>query len=276
MKYQQFSKGVLIFLTASALLFNCSKKKEEDPAPVPVVTPEPEVRKTTYTFNQEFALGGDITFTELSATQTKVDLIVKGASANTHPARIYKNSAAETGDTYKDLTSVDATGKSTTVLDVDYNTLVNYDGHINVLENILNPTIIAQSDIGGNLLTGKSQPYTISPVTGSSVGGTVLFKERKNGNTLAIVTLTSVSPGQQYGVFLNSGKASSISLPSTDVELNDVDGTKRVSETNIKFLKGTNNSIKYQNILDDPRYILITASDKTTELAKGDIGSNVK
>ncbi|MBC7389570.1 MAG: hypothetical protein H7329_10190, partial [Opitutaceae bacterium] len=270
-------KSALIFVTATALLFNCTKKKEDEPTPAPVVLPPAEVKSTSYQLNPDIGFTGTVTFTEVGSTQTRVDISMNGDNVAGHPAHIHQSSAADTGAVVYPLPDVDSKGKSSKILDVPYSTLINYDGYVNVhLSAAAIGTVIAQTDIGGNVLTGAMKTYPILAETGKSVSGSVVFKERKNGNTLAITTLTGVSSGQVFEAVLITGNATTVSNALPDVILKKISGEKKVQQTNIRYLQGTTTPLQYKSIVEDGRYIKITLVGDVTASAKGNIGSSFK
>ena len=271
--------GMAFMLVA---LFSSCKKKDDTvepttPAPVVITTPT----STTYPLNVKDQLGvtGTVSFAEKSSgsSESVVTIKLTGASAGTHPAHIHVNSAIESGDIAYTLNSVDGTGTSTTTLSVPYSTLINFDGYVNVHASVLDiGTIIAQGDIGGNILTGDSKTYALAEDMASGISGSALFQKRKNGNTLVTIDLTSggLLPSGDYPAQINLGSVATIGTPTNKKTLNAVNSATRKSYTNIKTLNdGT--AITFANWLVYDGFITIhDANDNDKVIAKGNIGAN--
>lgn len=278
----RITKTVGMAFMLAALFSSCKKKEdtvEPTPTPVPVVITTPT--STTYTLNVKDQLGvtGTVTFAEKSSGSSESVITIKltGATAGTHPAHIHANSAIESGDIVYSLNSVDASGNSTTTLSVPYSTLINFDGYVNVHAGLLDlGTIIAQGDIGGNILTGDSKSYALAEDSASGILGSALFQKRKNGNTLVTIDLTSggVLPAGDYPAHINLGSVSTIGTPYNKKTLNAVNSATRKSMTNVKTLNdGT--SITFDNWLMYDGFITIhDANDTDNVIAKGNIGAN--
>lgn len=267
-------KNVLKFSTFAVILtvaLSSCKKNDSEPDPL----------KTTYTITAKDLLGvtGTVTIAEKSSgsTESVVTISLKGAPAGTHPAHIHINSAIETGAIAYSLNSVDAAGESTTTLPVTYALLTNFDGYINIhLDAVSLNTIIAQCDIGGNLITGSKQSYTLSQDSGTGISGSAKFEKRKNGNTLVTIDLTTggVLPPGFYPAHINLGSISTVGTPIKTKTLNPVDGIIRSSITNIRTLDD-GSPVSYDNWLVYDGFMTIhDAADTTNVIAKGDIGSN--
>ena len=95
------------------------------------------------------------------------------------------------------LNPVDATGKSSTsVPTMTYTQLIAYDGFIKVVKSDAEPgVILAQGDIGGNVITTTHIIYTLDTIGTFGVSGTALFEKRVNGNTLVTITLAGTISG---------------------------------------------------------------------------------
>ncbi len=279
------SKNVASKITALALIFlitvaGCKKDKEEEVTPTPVPVPV-EIQKTTYTFKVVDLIGvtGTVTIAEKSvgSNETVVTIALTGAPAGIHPTHIHMNSAVETGAIVYNLNSVDASGNSSTTLSVAYFILSNFDGYINVhLDATTLGTIIAQADIGGNLLTGTYITYLINQDSTSGISGNAKFEKRKNGNTLVTVDLTSggTLPAGNYPTHINLGSVSSIGTPVNRKTLNSVDGLSRKGITNVRTLND-GVAITYDNWLVYDGFITVyDAANTSNIIALGNIGSN--
>ena len=255
-------------------------KKSEDSTPAPVVPP-PDPLKSTYILKTKDVLGvtGTVTIAEQSSGSSSsiVTIVLTGAPMGTHPAHIHGNSVIETGPVVYPLNAVDATGKSTTTLSVSYSTLVNFDGYVNVHQDALTlGTIIAQGDIGGNLLTGNNRTYTLLQDSTSGISGSALFEKRLNGTTLVTIDLSSggsLPPGL-YPSQVNLGSVSTIGTPVRTKTLNPVDGATRIGKTNLRKLND-GSVITYDNWLVYDGFITVyDVADTTNVIAKGNIGSH--
>jgi len=217
-------------LSIVILLISGGCKKDSVPA-----------RTTIYnlTFKSVLGVSGTVTFTETSSNTTKIDLSLNGKTSDldgSHPASLCKNSEIEGGDEILALNPVDATGKSSTTVSMSYSELIGYDGFIKVLKNSTDPSLIlAQGDIGGNLITSMNKTYILHTIGAYNVSGTALFEKRVNGNTLVTITLNGTIEGQPYPVTINYGTIVSGMLVTVKT-LNNVNGTTGKSLTNIRNL----------------------------------------
>ena len=261
-------------------LFSSCKKKEDtvEPTPVPVVT---NPMTTSYTLNVKDELGvtGTVSFAEKASGSSESIVTIKltGASQGIHPAHIHVNSAIESGGIAYTLNSVDFTGSSSTTLPVPYATLIGYDGYVNVHSSVLDlGNIIAQGDIGGNVLTGDVKTFALVQDSTSGVSGNAKFEKRKNGNTLVTIDLTSggILPTGSYPAHINLGSLSTIGVPYNKKTLNAVNSATRKSMTNIKMLNdGT--VITFANwMVYDGFITILDANDNSNVIAKGNIGAN--
>ncbi len=228
-------------MTAAILLIAGGCKKDNTPA-----------QSTSYDLMVKDVLGvsGTVTFTESSSTSAIIDIVLVNAPAGSHPANLYMNSAVENGLVVIVLNPVDASGKSSTVVtEMNYSSLIAYDGYIKVLSSSTEPDVIlAQGDIGGNVITTTNQSYVLNLVGAFGVSGTALFEKRVNGNTLLTVTLAGMIPGDSYPATINLGSIASVGGGPVVKLLSNVNGTTGKSYTNIQKLDG-GTSITYENWL---------------------------
>lgn len=239
----------------------------------------------TYALKTKDVLGitGTATFTQTSATDTRIDLVVTGAPSGTHPAHIHFSSAAETGAIAITLNDVDAQGKSTTVVRqrddgtaITYAQLLEFDGYINVHESAANLGVIyAQGDIGGNELTGDNKSYTLDTVGTSPVSGTVKFEKRKNGYSLVSIDVDNTLPSGDHPTHIHLGSIATIGGGPIKITLNNVNGASGKSITTVRKLDdGT--AITYDNLLVFDGYLNIHESllNIGNVICHGNIGSN--
>lgn len=277
-------KNILVrfaaYIALSAFIFVGCSKDDSNNEPTPIPTPV-EPLKTTYTLKAKDILGvsGSVTIAEKTSggSESVVTIHLTGAPAGVHPAHIHMNSAIETGNIAYNLNSVSTGDSSSTTLSVTYNTLINYDGYVNVhLDTANMGTIIAQADIGGNQVTSTNKIYTLAQDSSSGIAGSAKFEKRKNGTTLLTINLTSGAtlPPGLYPAQINLGSVSTVGTPVKTKTLNPVDGTSRISITNIRTLDNLT-AITYANWLVYDGFLTIhDAADTTNIIAKGNIGSN--
>lgn len=260
--------AALIFLLSSG---GCSKSSD------PLI-PTP-ARRTNYNLMVKDVLGvtGKATFVETSSSVTTITIVLTGAPSGTHPAELCMKSAVEGGPVVLHLNPVDTTGISTTsVTSMTYSQLIVYDGFIKVDSSSSQPNVIlAQGDIGGNVITSTQISYVLDTIGAFGVSGTALFEKRVNGNTLVTLTVTGAIPGDLYPATINLGSISSVGGGPVVKGLNDVDGTNGKSYTNIRNLD-SEITITYDNWLVYDGYINVyqTSVGLDNIICHGNIGSN--
>ncbi len=263
-----FTLLLLIVLAGNS---GCKKDKDE-PEPTPA-------RKISYNLEGKDILGvtGSITFTEKSSTEVIIDISLKGATSEMHPAELCKNSAIEGGPVIITLNPIDATGESSTlVTSMTYNQLIEYDGFIQVLKSTEETgVILALADIGGNLLTSTSITYSLETIGTYEVSGTALFEKRKNENTLLTITINGTIAGETYPASINLGSIETVGGGTLMCTLNNVDGSTGIGYTNIRKLD-SEVEITYDNWLVYDGYINIyqTSISLDNVICHGNIGSN--
>lgn len=259
---------LLSLLTSLIILLAVSGCKKDEPT-VPA-------RETTYNLNTEDVLGviGSATFIETSTTSVTINLVLTNASAENHPAEIRMNSAVEGGSVVIALNPVDETGKSSTLTStMTYKQLIDYDGFIQVHKSSAEPTVIlAQGDIGGNVITSLNKTYTLDTIGVFGVSGTALFEKRVNGNTLVTISLAGAITGNSYPASINLGSIETIGGGPVVVVLTNVDGTTGKSYSNVRKLD-SGLDITYDNWLVYDGYINIY-KDSGNTICHGNIGSN--
>ena len=135
--------------------------------------------------------------------------------------------------------------------------------------------ILAQGDIGGNVITTTNKSFTMSMIDAYGVSGTALFEKRLNGNTLLTITLIGVLAGDTYPASINLGSIASIGGGPVVKTLVSVNGTTGKSYTNIRTLN-SGIAITYDNWLVYDGYINIYQSTVLSDviICHGNIGSN--
>ncbi|HKM92724.1 MAG TPA: hypothetical protein VJY41_03640 [Prolixibacteraceae bacterium] len=255
-------------MTAIILLIAGGCKKDNEPA-----------QFTNYNLMVKDVLGvsGTVTFTENTISSATIDIVLVNAPTGNHPANLYMKSEVENGSVAIALNPVDETGKSSTLVStMNYPTLIGFDGSIKVLSSSTEPDIIlAQGDIGGNILTTINMSYTMDIVGAFGVSGTAVFAKRVNENTLITISLTGTIPGETYPATINLGSIASVGGGPVVKELSNVNGTTGKSYTNIQKLEG-GTKITYENWLVYDGYLNIYQAPVSIEniICQGNIGSN--
>lgn len=243
--------------------------KDDDPA-----------RETSFDLKVQDVLGvtGVVTFIETSSTTSTITIKLSGAPSGTHPAALYTNTIAEGGQVVQQLNPVDASGSSSTeVTTLTYGQLIVYNGFVKVVKSSSEPNVIlAQGDIGGNVITDVNKTYTLGTVGTFGVTGTALFEKRVNGNTLVTLDLSGTIAGEAYPATINLSSIGTIGGGPVTRTLSSVNGTSGKSYTTIRKLDG-GLDITYDYWLVYNGYINIyqIAVDYDNIICQGNIGSNV-
>ena len=236
-------------------------------------------KTTTYGLKAADVLGitGTVTFVQTSPTVTTVNITLTGAAAGVHPAQLCMNTVVEGGNVIVILNPVNVNGTSSTAITtMTYAQLIAYNGFIKVLQSDQdNKIILAQGDIGGNVLTTASKSYPLTTIGTYAVAGNALFEKRQNGNTLVTISLNGLIAGINYDATINLGSIASIGGGPVVETLNKVDGTTGKSFTNISELD-SKLAITYDNWLVYDGYINVyqTKVGDGVVISHGNIGSN--
>lgn len=254
-------------------LYSCND--DDDPI---INLPTPTGTSTTFTLADVGAgISGTAIFTELSDNTTSIVIQLANTPAGgSHPAHIHMNSAAETGSIAVSLTPIDgSTGTSTTVVSAldngtatTYAQLIAYDGYINVHLSAADlGTIVAQGDIGTNVLTGDTKVYPLAERAAPGISGTATFAKRVSGETLVTLALQNTPSGGIHPAHIHDNTA--LETGNVAFSLTSVDGTTGMSITNIS-------DITYDELIAFDGYINVhlSADDLGTIVAQGDIGGN--
>lgn len=162
-------------------------------------------------------MDGTITFVELTNGDIQATIDVENAVNGTvHPAHIHANSAALSGPILVSLDPVDgANGNSVTIFNstddgmmLTYQDILVLDAYVNVHKSADELNIIfSQVDIGGNQLTGEEIEYTFEERDIEDVSGSVIYKERRNGNALALIDLENTLDGVMHPAHIHANNA---------------------------------------------------------------------
>ncbi|MBE7638954.1 hypothetical protein GUB10_01300 [Salegentibacter sp. BLCTC] len=250
---------------------------------------EGETKEYTLNTIGDSGVSGTVTFNENEDGSTTVEFDLEGTEeGNLHPAHIHMGTAVEGGEIAVTFEPIDgATGMSTTEVSslddetsITYEELVAYDGYINVhLSQDDLPTIVAQTDIGGNALTGESVSYDLNEMDIAGVSGVAVFEERENGETLATLDLDGTTEGGSHPAHIHVGSVED-APGAIAITFNPVNGATGMSMTNIAMTDGTEEeegeAITYEDLLTYNGYINVHASadDLETLAAQGNMGAN--
>ena len=250
------------------------------------VTPPFEGESEVFDLNavSNSGVSGTATFTENEDNSVTIELDLDGTSdGNMHPAHIHFNSAAEGGDIAISLEPVDgATGMSTTTVDmtddgtaITYDEVVNFDGYINVHQSSEDlETIVAQGDIGENVLTGESVSYDLATRDVEGISGTATFEERMNGETLITLDIEGTPGDGMHPAHIHMGSVED-APGDIAISLNSVDGATGMSMTQISETDA-GDPVSYSELIEYDGYINVhlSAEDLETIVAQGNIGAN--
>lgn len=241
--------------------------------------------KVTYDLNElgNSGVNGTIEFLELSDGRIQAEIALSGTTnGNTHPAHVHANSAALGGGIIIPLESVaGATGSSVTIFDqladgtsITFDMIDDLDAYVNIhlSANDL-ATVVAQGDIGSNLLTGTEQEYTLVEKAVPGISGKITFKERKNGFALAVINIDGTPDGGQHPAHIHMNSASEGG--GILVSLTTVDGSTGMSNTDIRTTD-SGDSFDYNDVLTANAYVNVhlSSTELGTIVAQGDIGLN--
>jgi len=229
-------------------------------------------------------ISGEVTFEERVNGEALATISLENTTpGGSHPAHIHMDTAAETGGIIFTFNSVDGdTGMSVTnVAELDdesaflYADVLDVDGYVNVhLSDGDLDTIVAQSDIGQNELTGESVLYDLMSVDAPEISGTATFEERVNGTTQVTLSLVGTVAGGIHPAHIHENDAQT----GGDIilSLTPVDGESGESRTQV-FELDNGTAITYEELLVIDGYINVHLSidQLGTIIAQGNVGSNL-
>ena len=199
-----------------------------------------------------------------------------------HPAHIHLNSAAEGGDIAISLSAVaGASGKSWTHIESDdegnaitYEELLEFDGYINVHKSANElGVLVAQGDIGGNVLTGESKEYALHSVLVPTINGTATIHQRLSGAALLELELEGTPNDGDHPAHIHANTAAEGG--DIAITLSAVAGDSGTSWTHIEA-DDAGAAITYEQLLEFDGYINVHKSIAELDVlvAQGDIGQN--
>lgn len=259
------------------------------------------LRKASFTLNANpnsgaipSGVGAIATFWELSDDETIVTLTLNestGASV-VHTSHIHLNSVEEGGEIAYFLTPVDGTdpdASSARIINESFDTLIEFDGYINIHESVENiGTIVSQGNIGINaevklelgfdaIMNSRQTTYTLNAVTNdgeffpNGVNAKAIYREITS--ELSVVTLELETnnatgtlrshPAHIHENFVQEGGGIAWYLGAIDAMDPDSRSSMLINET-------------YDNLINYDGYINIHESLTTLEviLSQGNIGAN--
>jgi len=270
-----FKNYLFIFLAATAMMVGCDSEDE--------ITPTGNSITYVLAERSNSGVSGTAELIENSDNTITVNLDLSGTpDGGMHPAHIHFNSAAESGGIAISLGMVNGnTGESSvtfSTLDdgtpISYDELLTFDGYINVhLSESEIGTIVAQGDIGENVLTGEFVTYPLAERAVDGISGDITINERLNGEALAVISLTGTPDGGMHPAHIHMNTA--VEGGGIAFTFNMVDGSTGMSMTNVDELDdGT--AFGYADVLTYDGYVNVHLSESEigTIVAQGDIGEN--
>ena len=272
-------KNFTLLVLFVAALVGCSDDDSDDMPPF-----EGDEMVYDLSTRSESGVSGTATFMENEDGSVTVELDMDGTMEGMmHPAHIHFNSAAEGGDIAISLDPVDGdTGMSSTTFmetdageSIDFEAMTSFDGYINVhlsAEDL--GTVVAQGDIGSNMLTGESVSYDLSTMAVEGISGTATFEERESGEALVTLSLTGTPDDGMHPAHIHMGSVAD-APGDIAISLNSVNGATGMSMTNISETDG-GDMVTYSDLVDYDGYINVhlSAEDLATLVAQGNIGAN--
>lgn len=228
-------------------------------------------------------ISGTITMQERLNGEILATIALEGTpEGGNHPAHIHQSTYAEGGAIVVSFNPVNGTtGMSKTNIsafnngdEISLEMLGEYDGYVNVhlsAENL--ETIVAQTDIGANALTGESVTYNLDERDVEGISGIATLYERNNGNALMIIDLEGTPEGGSHPAHIHANTAAEGG--GIVVTLSPVDGTSGESVTTIRtFDDGS--SVSYAELLEYDGYVNahLSSAELGTIVAQGDVGQN--
>ncbi|MEX0884512.1 MAG: hypothetical protein WDZ72_13665, partial [Cyclobacteriaceae bacterium] len=230
-------------------------------------------------------ISGTILFEKSVGGFTVATISLTGTpSGGSHPAHIHANSATEGGGILVSFEPVNgSTGMSRTIIrtndagqPITYEEIINMDGYVNVhLSAGSLGTIVAQGDIGGNELTGTSVSYELGEMEVPGISGTITFNERKNGYTLATISLMNTPDGGSHPAHIHANSAAEGG--GIIVSFNPVNGSTGMSHTTVRALVN-GETLTYEGLMTIDGYVNVHLSlqQMGVLVAQGNIGSNAE
>ena len=244
-------------------------------------------RQVSYVLEERNASGvnGVLTFHERLSGETLARMVLENTTDGLmHPAHIHVGTAAQEDTGLKAVIMNPVNGASgiseshIARLDpgvggtpISYEDLLAFDGYVNIHTTMADLTLLAQTDIGQNALTGESVSFPVDNIPG--VTGTAIVNERVNGNALLVISLTGAPVTGGHPAFIRGGAVAD-GPGEIEITLSDVNsfGFSRTSVT----MDDAGDPLNYADIIGYNGYIEIAESlaNPGVVIAQGDFGSN--
>ncbi|HKK89354.1 MAG TPA: CHRD domain-containing protein [Saprospiraceae bacterium] len=270
---------ILFIALLGLITFSCEDDDDD------MMNPGPTGDEMVYELGSRDVQGmsGTATFVKNDDQSTTIILELQGAvDGDSYPAHIHDNTAVEGGGIAVSLEPVEGSnGRSEiTISELDngqaitYEELLQYDGYINVHKSANDlATIVAQGDIGQNMLTGEFRLYQLGEKDVDGVNGSARFEERMNGEALATLELNNSTRSEDSPAHIHMNTAAEGG--AILFTFNAVDADTDMSMTNVAELDD-GSAFGYDDLLNVDGYINVhqSANDLATLLAQADIGQN--
>jgi hypothetical protein len=230
-------------------------------------------------------VSGTITFFERRSGESLAQIILSNTTPGAmHPAHLHIGTAAQEDAGLKAviLKPVDGnTGISETHIDrldaalggtpLSYDDLLVFDGYINIHTSMADLTLLAQTDIGENALTGNSVSYALDNIPG--VTGTAIVHERINGEALVVLSITGTPVTGDHPAHIHGGSVAAGPGP-VEITLSDVNSFG-FSRTSVEQTDA-GSALTYADLIAYDGYVNVheSTSSLAVIIAQGDIGSN--
>ncbi len=240
---------------------------------------------------------GTVTFWEINPNQTLVTLELDdgatGASVS-HPAHIHNNSADEGGGIALYLTPIDGSGgggTSARIVQQSYDSLVGFDGYVNIHESVANlGTVVAQGNVGSNAegdeedgldlrdnlqtttypLSAQSNDGSVAP---NGISGNVTIQGLTEDLSLVSITLeadgaTGASVSHPAHIHNNSADEGG----GIEYYLSPIDGSDETAQSS-KLVE-----VSYETLTEFDGYVNVheSVANLGTVVSQGNIGSNAQ
>lgn len=208
----------------------------------------PESKTYSLDAVSESGVSGSITFTRKVDDTSLVSIELTGTTAGfKHPAHVHIGDSADGGAIYAFLPFVDGTtGKALGTVtktnlgsDLSYDTLIAFDGYVNIHTGKAGATPGDQGDLTvvatGEVGLPNTLSYALSEVADSGVSGSITFSKKEDKTTLVTIDLTGAVAGNTHPAHIHVGSATTpgaiyLFLPFVDGTTGKAEGT--VIETN--------------------------------------------
>ena len=151
-------KRIVMLLALIVSISSCNNNNDDDFVSLVIDRTDP-ANSVMYELegNTNSNISGEVTFARNQDNTTTVFVRLVGASDGIHPAAIHYGSKEEGGSQAIQLNACECLESETVVSQLDdgtsinFDQLINFDGHLNVFESeALSDVIIAQTNIGSN------------------------------------------------------------------------------------------------------------------------------